>query len=375
VSLRVSTANGHQHEDLSVAGSKAIIPACLLLLWCFFYISAPAEENSQFIKLAEGVFAQIVSPDGNAVSNSGVVVLDHSVLVFDTHFTPEAGQALLTEIRSITSKPVRYVVNSHAHADHTHGNQAFPDAQLIGSTNARRAVLEVDLPSLNHTVEITQTQLEKMRREEETETDASDALQIQELHSQIKSREEYMRILSQLKIMPPVVTLDDSLTIQDGKLEARMVFLGIGHTDGDIVLLLPLQKIAFVGDLFFNQAIPNVQDATILQWMKTLEGMLKLDADTFVPGHGPIGSRKDVEGFLDYFAELKSLVDPVVSRGDSAEQAIREIQLPAKYSSYRFQNFFPSNIQKMYTELKALQLSSETEREPGGAGVAKPPSK
>jgi len=320
-----------------------------------FCASGAAKENSDLTKLAEGVYARIVSPDGDAVSNSGFVVLERSVLAFDTHFTPEAGQTLLAGIRSVTTKAVRYVVNSHAHADHTHGNQAFPDAQLIGSTSARRDMLEIDLPSLKRTMEITRNQLEKLRKDMSKETDTET---LQRLRAQAKSREEYLQTVSHLKILAPFVTLDDSLTIEDGKLQVRIMFLGIGHTDGDVVLLLPSQRIAFVGDLFFNQAIPNVQDASILQWMKTLEAVTNLAADRFVPGHGPIGSKKDVEEFLDYFADLKSMVEPAVARGDSVDQVIKDIQVPAKYMSYRFQNFFPSNVQKMYAELKAQQLAA-----------------
>jgi cyclase len=314
-----------------------------------------SKEIPELAKLAENVFVRIASPDGNAVSNSGFVILDHSVLVFDTHFTPEAGQALLTAIHAVTSKPVRYVVNSHWHADHTHGNQVFTDAQLISSTHARRELLETDLPSLNRTIGITQKQLQKLQQDLSKETVAS---QKQNLREQIKSREEYLLALSRLKILAPSVTLDDILKIEDGKLEVRLLFLGPGHTDGDILLFLPSLKIAFVGDLFFMEAIPNVRDASILQWMKTLEELLTLDADKFVPGHGAIGSKKDVEAFLDYFKELKSMVQVSVDRGDSADQSVKEIQLPEKYVSYQFQNFFPSNIQKMHSELKALQLSS-----------------
>jgi len=329
---------------------------CLFLaLGWVFCAHSPAKESSELTKLADNVYAQIVNPDGNAVSNSGIVILEHSVLVFDTHFTPEAGQALLTAIRSVTQKPVSYVVNSHAHADHTHGNQVFADAQLIGSTAARRDVLEIDLPSLKQTVGIAQSQIEKLRRDMSKETDVT---QTKALNAQTRSREEYLRTMSRLKIVAPFVTLDDNLKIQDGKQEARILYLGKGHTDGDVVLFLPAQKIAFVGDLFFNDAIPNVQDAFVLAWMKTLEEVLKLEADKFVPGHGAVGSRKDVEKFLAYFQELQSIVKEAVDRGDSIEQATNAIVMPAKFSSYRFQNFFPSNVQKMFAELKALQASS-----------------
>jgi cyclase len=329
----------------------ACICFLLTLGWSFCALS-PAKENTELNKLADNVYARIVTPDGNAVSNSGFVVLDHSVLVFDTHFTPEAGQALLAAIRSVTPKPVLYVVNSHAHADHTHGNQAFADAQLIGSSAARRDVLQVDLPSLNRTAGITQSQIEKLRKEMSKETDTS---QIKRLGEQIKSRQDYVQSISRLKILAPFITIDDTLRIQDGKQEVQLRYLGKGHTEGDIVMFLPAQKIAFVGDLFFNESIPNVQDASILPWMKTLEDVLKLDAEKFIPGHGAVGSRKDVEKFLGYFQELQNLVKESVERGDSMEQATRDIAIPAKLSSYSFQNFFPSNVQKMYAELKALQ--------------------
>ena len=337
--------------------TKRLAACSFLLFTCTwaFYAHSSAKENSELTKLADNVYAQIVNPDGNAVSNSGIVILEHSVLVFDTHFTPEAGQALLTAIRSLTQKPVLYVVNSHAHADHTHGNQVFTDAQLIGSSATRKEVLELDLPSLNRTAAIAQAQIEKLRRDMSKETDSDE---IKRISAQIKSREDYAQAMARIRIVAPFVTTDDNLKIRDGEQEVRILSLGKGHTDGDVVLFLPAQKIAFVGDLFFNNAIPNVQDAYMLAWMKTLEEVLKLDADKFVPGHGAVGSRKDVEKFLAYFQELQRLVKESVDLGDSMEQAINEIVMPVKFSSYGFQNFFPSNVQKMFAELKALPTSS-----------------
>jgi hypothetical protein len=103
-------------------GFAVVRKGCKILaaLLCFlaacgggFCAQGAAGNDSRLVRLAEGVYARIVSPNGNAVSNAGFVVLDRSVLVFDTHFTPEAGGALLDAVRSVTSKPVRYVVNRH----------------------------------------------------------------------------------------------------------------------------------------------------------------------------------------------------------------------------------------------------------------------
>jgi cyclase len=336
--------------------NKSVMLLCLLIASSLtIYVSTPAQENSELIRLGDRVYVEVAGPDAEAVSNSGVLILDHAVLVFDTHFTPEAGQSLLSGIRSLTSKPVRYVINSHFHPDHTHGNQVFGDAQLISSTSGRRNILEADLPSLNRTIEVTKAQVRDLRRGSAKEAKSLDA---RHYGDQIRSRQHYLDDLSRLRILAPCVTVDDSLTIQDGSWEVRILFLGEGHTDGDVVLVFPSAKVAFLGDLFFNEAIPNVQDANILKWMTTLQNVLKLDADIFVPGHGPVGDRKAVEGFLRYFEELKALVVPLVKRGDSMEQAIRDVQMPVKYSNYRFQNFFPVNVQKMYAEVKALQIAS-----------------
>lgn len=312
---------------------------------------------------------RIASPDSNAVANAGFVVLDESVLVFDTHFTPEAGTELWKAIRSITAKPIRYVINSHGHSDHTHGNQAFGDACLIGSANARRDVLQIDIPSRDRTLSIAQNQLRKLRQESNKSAGASEAAGLRE---QIRAREEYIQAISKLKILAPSVILDDTLTVQDGKQEARILYLGVGHTDGDIVLFLPALKIAFVGDLLFNKAIPNVQDGNILEWMKMLQEVARLNAERFVPGHGPIGTKKDVEDFLAYFEDLKRIVQAALDRGDSLEQATQQIQVPERYASYQFQNLFPANIQKMYVELKAQQQAMAPAEEPPMADPGKP---
>jgi len=310
-------------------------------------------------RLAEGVFVQIVSPDSDAVSNSGVVVLDSGVLIFDTHFTPEAGEALLEKLRAVTVRPVRYLVNSHFHPDHTHGNQAFAGVrQIIGSSNTRRDMLQKDLPNLNRMQWIAQSQVEQLSRDLSREQDAKKQ---EALRDQLSSRQVFMRRLASLKILAPGMTIDDSLSIIDGGREVQLLYLGAGHTDGDVVLYLPQEKVVFLADVFFNDAIPNVEDANMLGLIKTLEEALKLDAKTYVPGHGQVGARSDVETFLNYIEDLKALVEPAVARGDTLEQVIRDLHVPPKYASYGFQNFFPANLQKMYAELKGLQSALHQE--------------
>ncbi len=346
-------------------GSKprmGTLPAALRLLVCLCLLDAggialaQTKPDGELTRLAEGVYAEISNPNGSAVSNAGVVVLDRSVLVFDTHFTPEAGQALAARILAITAKRVRFVVNSHFHSDHTHGNQAMPrTADFIASTNTRRDVLQKDLPTMNRMIGIAQSQADKLQKDLLKETDPA---QKEVLRRQLNSRTEFVGRMSRDRIVAPTVTFDDTLVIEEGSREVRLLYLGTAHTDGDAVMLLPAERIAFVGDLFFNACFPTTQDASLLEWIKTLGELLKLDADKFVPGHGPPGDKKDVRNFLSYLEELRTLVEPAVARGDSLEQVVQATQIPARFSSFGFANFFPANVQKMYEELKAAQIAA-----------------
>ena len=324
--------------------------------------SAAAGTESELTKLADGVYVRVAEPDSNAVANSGVVVLEHGVLVFDTHFTPEAGQQLRKAIEAVTTKPVLFLVNSHFHPDHTHGNQVFQGVPYsICSNNTRRDILQRDLPAFNRTVAVAAAQIEKLQKGLLQEKDAD---RKESIRAQIAARQQLLGRATRLKIFAPYITFEETLNIIDGGREVPLRWLGSGHTDGDIVLLLPGDRIVFAGDLFFNRALPNSQDASMLEWIKTLELLLKLDADRFVPGHGPVGTRRDVEDFLGYLRELRTWVEPAVSRGDSLEQVLAEVALPARYSGYRFQEFFPANIQRMYAELKSLRLAEAAAEKP-----------
>lgn len=344
--------------------SAGAVFIALLILWAGGLAVAqkplanPAQPAlpADMSKLADGVYVQVVSPDGDAVSNSGIIVLESGVLLFDSHFTPEAGEALQEKIKAVTPRPVRYIVNSHFHSDHTHGNQSFPTVrQIIGSTDTRRDMLQRDLASLNQAQMIAQKQVEQLSKEMHAETDKR---RLDELRAQMNQRTAFMQRMSLLRILAPGITADDTLSLIDTGREIDLLCPGQGHTQADLVLFLPQDKIAFLGDLFFHDAIPNVEDARMLEWMNTLREVLKMDAKTFVPGHGQVGARSDVEEFLKYFEDLKDLVEPAVTRGDTLEQVVGEQRLPAKYSNYSFQNFFPSNLQKMYAEIKAAKAAA-----------------
>jgi glyoxylase-like metal-dependent hydrolase (beta-lactamase superfamily II) len=330
----------------------------LLLILSLLPPPAPADQT-ELVKLAENAYAEIVSPDGNAVSNSGFVVLEDSVLVYDAHFTPEGGHALVSRIRSVTPKPIRYLVLSHFHPDHTHGSQAFGEVrQIISSAAARRDMLHRDLPAMRRATAGAESQIQHIQRELAA---TRDEVRKEQIRKTLRSRQEFLERMSRLNIQAPVVAVEDSLVLMDRGKRIEIVSTGAGHTDGDLILFLPSSKVVFAGDVFFNSALPNTQDASILSWIKSLGELLKLNADTFVPGHGPVGGKDDVRRFLSYLEELKSMVEAGVKRGDTLEQVLRDCRVPPRFEHFQFQNFFPANVQSIYMELRALQLATPAE--------------
>jgi cyclase len=318
--------------------------------------SAIAADLPEFRKLSEGVYAHLVGPDGPFVSNAGVVVLSQGVLVFDTHFTPEGGEELLKRIREVTPRPVLYVALSHFHPDHTHGAQVFQSASLVfASAKARRDILERDQPALNRVITLDQAQIARMSKEFDR---ASDAARRGYLRQQMEERQALVEKLSRIHVRIPVAAVEDSLMIVDESRTLQFSILGPAHTDGDMILYLPQDKIIFAGDLFFNTALPSTDDAQMISWTHALEELLKLPATVFVPGHGPVAGRAEVEHFLQYLKDLRALVEPAVGRGEPLEQVLYETRIPARYASYSFQNFFPANLTRMYTELRNLQLAA-----------------
>jgi glyoxylase-like metal-dependent hydrolase (beta-lactamase superfamily II) len=300
------------------------------------------------------VYARIVDPDSSAVGNAGFVQLDPGVLVFDAHFTPEAGGELAAEVRKATGAPVRFLVNSHFHPDHTHGNQAFAAAtgaapDFIASIQTRRAILQKDIPALNRGMGVAREQIAQLRKALAAAPPEGQPA----LRAQIGQRQAFLDRVGGLHVQAPLLAVDDRLEIGGAKRAVELRYLGRGHTDGDLVLLVPSARVVFTGDLFYNDALPAAQDAFLLDWITTLGSLLELDADTFVPGHGRPGTRDDVKRFLRYLEDLKALVQPAVARGSPVESVVRETLLPGDYRAFRFRNFFAANVQKMYLELKA----------------------
>ncbi|HSZ50548.1 MAG TPA: MBL fold metallo-hydrolase [Caulobacteraceae bacterium] len=286
---------------------------------------APAATPFELKPLAPGVYAAIDGPGHKAGSNAGVVVGDDGVAVIDAFFTPDAAKALLATIRQLTPWPVRYVVNTHYHVDHTGGDQVFRDAGavIIAHRNVR-AWLHSENPRLLG----------------DRITPAQRAL--------IASLPE------------PDLTTRTSLTIWLG---ARRLDVKAypGHTGGDLIVEVPDAKTVFAGDLLWRHTSPNVIDGRLAPWIATDNAFLALpDAahTIFVPGHGQVADAADVAAFRDYLSDLLSDVRKARAAGLSGAALTAQVlpKMKAKYGDWdAFDYFIPKEIAFTEAELNGTK--------------------
>ena len=216
---------------------------------------------TEFRKLADGVYV-FLQPPLVWYSSVGVIVGEQDVVVVDSVINAAMAQTLLSEIRNVTDKPIRFLVNTHSHADHTYTNHLFPGATSIASHLGRECT----------------------RANQEA----------QELHSML-----YAELFPDIDFAGGRYTLQDmsfsgSLAIFQGEREICLLELGAGHSESDVVVHLPEEKIVLCGDVFLSGMPPMPGEGHVSQVIANYRAIEALQADVYVAGHGDPGTLADV---------------------------------------------------------------------------------
>ena len=233
-----------------------------------------------FEEIGPGVYFATGAGKVNVGSNAMVVVNEDDVLLVDSHITADAARELIASVAVITDKPIRYLVNSHFHFDHAHGNQEFPEGvEIIGHEYTRERLLGDVLNEPTYSVIGSPAYQESVVSSLEEKLDAADAEARVSLEARITTLKRHITGLREVEPTPPNTTLVRKMTLYRGSREIQLHHLGRGHTGGDVVVLLPAEKIVFTGDLFYREA-PYLGDGCANELPQTLEKLKQLDFDS-----------------------------------------------------------------------------------------------
>ena len=328
-----------------------------LLIWALalvFVIPPPkAEDNFTLVKVNDGVYAAIAKSGGLASGNAGFVVGDDGVLMVDTFFTPDAVEDLIGVIGAETTQPIKYALNTHYHLDHTGGNQvlAARGVPII----AHEKLMEWQTVK-NRRFLPAADELQKRRdtaAKQLSETTADQADKRAPLERQIRRIDAMLKI----KLTNSTVTFaSGTLHLHLGKREV-LLFTLPGHTGGDVLAYVPDANVVFTGDMGWRKTLPNLVDATVSDWITSLDKLLaQYPTAKFIPGHGEVATAAEMREFRDYLDDLRTRVKQAISDGLTIDQAKQQLKLPEKYKDFAFQNFATPNVEDMYKELKGTKF-------------------
>lgn len=264
----------------------------------------------QLQEIAQGIYALVASTDfppaspALAIANGGIVIGSDGVLVIDPFQTPELGELMISTVKSLTDKPIKYVLNTHYHFDHTGGNSVFVKREI--PVLGRGVIREYIQSGKNNTGGVT----------------------------------------------PPTVIINSQTDLWLGDRQVRIERVD-GHSAGtDLVAYIPDAKVLFTGDMVFNKRIPYTADSDIRQWQGSLYRLVATyPAAKVVPGHGDVTDVTGLQAQQAYFSWLERQALEWKGQILSKEQVLEKFaKIPDAYKDYKFKAIYPLNLDSAYEQ-------------------------
>jgi glyoxylase-like metal-dependent hydrolase (beta-lactamase superfamily II) len=275
------------------------------------------DYKSGLEEIARGVYAYLQAHGELGVSNAGLLVDREGVMAIDALMVPSMTRRFLSSIRRVTTKEVTRLINTHHHIDHTGGNFLFRKAEIVSHVRCREEIIRTGLP-----VEFLQKAMPRFA-------------------------DEYAKI----KPRAPQSTFEDRLVFHQSGREVELRHLGAGHTAGDAFVHLPKEKILFAGDLAFHYVTPMAFQGHVGNWIRIADRILKMDVEVIVPGHGPIGGRRELGEMRKYLVHIRREARKRFDEGMTTKEAACDIKLGV-YASWREPERILPNVMRLYQEFR-----------------------
>jgi quinoprotein relay system zinc metallohydrolase 2 len=307
---------------------KGIASFGVAVLPCCFAHRAFAADDADFAlrEIADGVFAfqgvdELMQPENKgAICNLGVVVGTEAAAVIDSGGSLVEAGAFIAALQKFTSKPVRYLINTHVHPDHIFGNAAFRalGPAIVGHRNLPAAL------------------------------EARGAYYLQSYRNQLGDK-----LMEGIKIVPPTLLVDDKLELDLGGRVLELKAWDAAHTNNDLTILDPASGTLFAGDLVFLGHLPTI-DGSLLGWLRQMDALAGIDAVRVVPGHGPVSSEwpDALEPERRYFEVLAGDLRQAIKEGTPLAEAVKTAGRSEAPNWALFDEYNERNATTAYAELE-----------------------
>lgn len=320
----------------------------LSLISCGAFLSA---ETSKMIvsEVAENIYCiRGMKWDVSSV----FIVADKSVIVVDAGNSIKEAEEIQNIIKSKTNKPIKHVVLTHYHADHTSGLAGFPSGiEIIAHENCNESIVK---DAERNTLYAEKVIPEAIRK---TEADISgksrDSKEYKELQKKIAYLKSQKLRLQNIKTVKPNSVFKDKKVLFAGDKRVEIIYPGETHTDGSIYLYVPSAKLLLMGDIIFNKYHPFIdwrKNSDTAGWIKLLKKLHSMDIDKVVAGHGEYGNKDLLIQQAEYLSNLSKIVKDGIAEGKSVKELKGSTKME-KYSDYGFKKYFPQTVESLYMEM------------------------
>ncbi len=284
---------------------KMVFKNVFVVLWIlvlafagFVMLNREALAEQRLTKIADNVYSYVdvknSGPSNSFGANAGIIIGKDGIVVIDTLVSSKEAKRFIKDIRAISDKPIKYVVNTHSHLDHTFGNSDFRrlGAVIISHMNDNK----------------------NMRISSE---------------AALKNAKSYgltEKDMKGTKIAYPVLTFNDRMEIDLGNQKIELIYIGPSHTDGSIMVYLPDKKILFAGDILFTNYHPFIADGNIEEWIKALDYIMTMDVEKIIPGHGPVSNKQDIADMKNYLIAFDKKAKELSAESNDVEYITSEIK-------------------------------------------------
>ncbi len=269
-------------------------------------------------EVIDGVYAYVQLDGSWGLNNCGFLVGRDGVTVVDTCFTERRTRRLIDEIEAITDAPLRTLINTHHHGDHTHGNYLLPDATIIAHERCREEVLSAGHVATGLFPGVAWGDLE---------------------------------------VNAPFVTFDERLNVYVDDTRLELMFMGPSHTTNDIAVWMPDQRVLFAGDLVFNGGTPFVVMGSVAGSLAALDRLRALEPEVIVPGHGAVCGPDALDAQVDYLFYVQEVAAVGFADGKAPLELAQELDL-GRFAHLLDPERIVGNLYRAYAELRGEPLGA-----------------
>jgi cyclase len=293
--------------------------------------------RTELRELSPGIFAytQASGPgvDNASLSNAGVIVGPDHLLAIDALGPPVHAKSFRATAMKALGKPFGRVINTHHHRDHTNGNCFFTGAEIVAHEYCREATIAQGIPARPY-----------------------------------EDRPQWQEGMSELKLAPATTTFTGTKSYRYGDLDVQLLSLGPAHTWGDVAVYLPQRRMLFAGDIAFYYVTPPAHNGRITTWIDAIDRIMAMDVDVIVPGHGPVGTKKELAETRAYLDLMVREARPRYEANMSPGQAAADIDV-GRFAAWTNPERTAWNMVRLYAEFGGT-LRAETDVAAQNAAVA-----